>query len=188
MVIVAQQVLRGVIPSATARATRERASERGIGAHFGMAETLGWSIAACDFRIPNMPSSVQFAVSTYIRAVCKCDREARGALFDACLADDVRMVTRGREIRGRAQIAEELNRFLADPQLLRVRVTSAVDTGEKTFRYRAVADFRNGMSAEAFDAGEVDETGRIALILTFAGPLGEAVDESILEVKEAKEL
>ncbi len=94
------------------------------------------------------------------------------------------MVTRGREIRGRAQITEELNRFLADPQLLRVRVTSAVDTGEKTFRYRAVADFRNGTSAEAFDAGEIDETGRITLILTFAGPLGEAVEESIIGVKE----
>lgn len=131
-----------------------------------------------------MASPVQIAVDRYIRAVCKSEREARVALFEACLADDARMVTRGREIRGRAQITEELNRFLADPQLLRVRVTSAVDTGEKTFRYRAVADFRNGTSAEAFDAGEIDETGRITLILTFAGPLGEAVEESIIGVKE----
>ncbi|MGC4070195.1 MAG: nuclear transport factor 2 family protein [Polyangiaceae bacterium] len=128
---------------------------------------------------PNMSSPVQVAVDRYIRAVCKSDREERIALFEACLAEDVRMVTRSREIRGRAQLTEEVNRFLADPQLLRVRVTSSVDVGKTTFRYRAVADFVNGTSAEAFDAGEIDETGRIVLILTFAGPLGEATDESV---------
>lgn len=42
---------------------------------------------------------------------------------------------------------------------------------------RAVSDFRNGTSAEAFDAGQIDEDGRIALILTFAGALGEAVGQ-----------
>ena len=125
----------------------------------------------------NMSTPVRIAVETYIRAVCKCDREARVALFEACLADDVRMVTRSGEICGRAKLTEELNRFLSDPQLLRVRVTSAVDAKGTTFRFRAVADFRNGTSAEAFDAGEIDEDGRIVLILTFAGPLSEAVAE-----------
>jgi hypothetical protein len=68
---------------------------------------------------------------------------------------------------------DELASFLADPRLLRIRVTSAIDARGTTFRYRAVAEFRDGTSAESFDAGEIDGTGRISLILTFAGPLGE---------------
>jgi hypothetical protein len=121
-----------------------------------------------------MSSPVQIAVETYIRAVFERDPATRAALLEACFADDGRMVTGSREIRGRAQLAEMLNRFLADPRLLRIRLTSAVDAKGKTFRYRAAADFRDGTSAESFDAGEIDDTGRISLILTFAGPLAEA--------------
>jgi hypothetical protein len=119
-----------------------------------------------------MSSPVETAVNTYVRACT--DRNAvaeRARLFEACLADDVRMVTRSREIRGRAELVRELTRFLDDPKLLKVRVTSAIDAQGTTFRYVAVADFRDGTSAEAFDAGEIDSSGRIALILTFAGPL-----------------
>jgi hypothetical protein len=120
-----------------------------------------------------MPSPVETAVGTYIRACTDRDVAAtRAALFEACLADDVRMVTRSREIRGRARLVEELTRFLDDPKVRAVRVTSAVDARGTTFRYVATAEFSDGTSAESFDAGEIDATGRIALILTFAGPLG----------------
>ncbi|HVJ18210.1 MAG TPA: nuclear transport factor 2 family protein [Polyangiaceae bacterium] len=120
-----------------------------------------------------MPSPVEIAVDAYIRAVSEPDAALREAMLDACFAEDVRMVTRSREIRGRAALVADLNRFLADPRLLRIRVTSAIDARGTTFRYRAVADFRDGTSAESFDAGEIDANGRISLILTFAGPLGE---------------
>ena len=143
------------------------------------AEKLDWPSEGVSVETFNMSNPVRIAVETYIRAVCRSDREARVALFEACLADDVRMVTRSREIRGRAKLTEELNQFLSDPQLLRVRVASAVDAEGTTFRFRAVADFSNGTSAEAFDAGQIDEDGRIVLILTFSGPLSETVDESI---------
>lgn len=120
-----------------------------------------------------MSSPVQRAVETYIRANSEPDLQVRTALFETCLADDARMVTRSREICGRAQLVQEIERFLTDPRLLRIRVTSAVDAKGVTFRYQAVAEFRDGTSAASFDVGEVDETGRISLILTFAGPLGE---------------
>jgi hypothetical protein len=84
------------------------------------------------------------------------------------------MVTPSREIRGRAALVAMLTRFLEDAQLLRVRVISAVDARGTTFRYRAVAEMRDGTSAEAFDAGEIDASGQISLILTFAGPLADA--------------
>lgn len=87
-------------------------------------------------------------------------------------------VTRSREIRGRAALDAEIARFLADPQFGRIRLTSAIDAHRTTFRVRAVVDRRDGStSAEAFDAGEIDSDGRISVILTFAGPLGDA-DES----------
>jgi len=95
-------------------------------------------------------------------------------MIDACFAEDGRMVTRSREIRGRAALAQEMARILADPQLAHIRVASAIDARGTTFRFRGIAEFRDGTIAEAFDAGEIDATGRISLLLTFAGPLGEA--------------
>jgi hypothetical protein len=121
-----------------------------------------------------MPSPVEVAVDTYIRACCTRDPLVRSELLEASLAADVRMVTRSREIRGRAVLIQELTRFLAAPALLGIRIVSAVDASGTTFRYRAVADMRDGTSAEAFDAGEIDADGRISLILTFAGPLADA--------------
>jgi hypothetical protein len=120
-----------------------------------------------------MPSAVEIAVDTYIRACCEPDAAARAPLLEACFAADGRMVTASRELRGRDAVAELLTRFYANPQLLRIRVASAVEARGTTFRYRAVADMRDGTSAEVFDAGEIDATGRISLILTFAGPLGD---------------
>lgn len=121
-----------------------------------------------------MASPVEVAVDTYIRACCTRDPVVRAELLEASLAPDVRMVTRSREIRGRAVLIQELTRFLAAPALLGIRVVSAVDAAGTTFRYRAVADMRDGTSAEAFDAGEIDADGRISLILAFAGPLADA--------------
>lgn len=120
-----------------------------------------------------MPSPVEVAVDTYIRAASERDPRARAELLEACFAEEGRMVTPSREIRGRAALAEMLDRFLSSPDVLGIRVTSAVDARGTTFRYRAVADMKDGRSLEAFDAGEIDEEGRIRLILTFAGPLSE---------------
>lgn len=127
-----------------------------------------------------MQSPVEIAVETYIRAVGERDPNARAALIRACFAEDGRMVTRGREIRGHAALVDEIARFVADPRVLRVRMTSAVDARGTIFRYRAVAEFRDGTSAESFDAGEIDSMGRISLLLTFTGPLADASEERIV--------
>lgn len=121
-----------------------------------------------------MPNAAEIAVETYIRAWSERDPLVRAKLIEACFAADGRMVTRSREIRGRAALAEMMARLHADPQLLRIRLTSAIDAQGTTFRFRGVAERRNGTSVEAFDAGEIDDAGQISLLLTFAGPLGEA--------------
>jgi hypothetical protein len=124
-----------------------------------------------------MRSDVETAVETYIRAASERDPQARAALLEACFADEVRFVARSREIRGRAAVAEEIARLLADPQFSRIRIASVIDAGDSSFRFRSVVERRDGVSHEFFDAGMVDETGRISLVLTFAGPLAQAADE-----------
>ncbi len=120
-----------------------------------------------------MLNTVEIAVDKYIRAWSERDPAVRATLIDACFAIDGRIVMRSREIRGRDALAQEMTRFFANPELLGVRVTSAIDARGTTFRFRAVVERRDGTSLESFDAGEIDADGRISVLLTFAGPLPE---------------
>jgi hypothetical protein len=119
-----------------------------------------------------MSNAVENAVLTYIRAATERDEQVRAALIEACIAANFRMVTRGRTIVGRAAFAELVKRFLEDPEVASVRVTSAIDLGASSFRYSSIVELRSGKVLEFFDAGEVDVEGKISLILVFDGPLG----------------
>lgn len=118
-----------------------------------------------------MKSSVEAAVNTYIRAASERDPKTRGAMLESCFAADGRLISRNREVRGRAALADEIARLLADPQFERIRIVSAIDVGETTFRFQSSVERRDGTSLVFFDAGQVDATGRISLVLTFAGEL-----------------
>ena len=120
-----------------------------------------------------MPSPVETAVQTYVRASCERDPAARAKLIEACFAEDGRFVTRSAVIRGRAGVDAMIARFLADPQLLGFRLVSVLDAVGTTFRYRSVVERRDGTSLEFFDAGEIDADGRISTLLVFAGPLAD---------------
>lgn len=119
-----------------------------------------------------MPSVIETAVTTYIRAWAEPDPATRAAMLDACWAADGRLVTTNRELRGRAELAELMASFY--PRVLRIRLLSVIDAGKTSFRFRGLVDLRDGTAGEAFDAGEIDADGRISLILTFAGPLADA--------------
>lgn len=125
-----------------------------------------------------MPEPVEIAVQAYIRAVSERDPALRAQQLEACFAEQGRFVTRSREIRGRAGVAEMLTRFHADPRPFRIRLLSVVDATGTIFRFRSLVENRDGTSDEFFDAGEIDAEGRISLILTFSGPLAEAGDEA----------
>jgi hypothetical protein len=120
-----------------------------------------------------MPNAIEVAIDTYIRAWRERDAAARAQLLEACFAEDGRFVTRWRVVRGRAALAAEMASFHARSQWRSIRLASAVDTGATSFRYRGAVEFQDGKVAEAFDAGEVDATGKISLLLTFDGPLGD---------------
>lgn len=120
-----------------------------------------------------MPSPVEIAVQTYIRASGERDPAARAKLLEACFAEDGRFVTRSAVIRGRAGVDAMLARSLADPQMLGFRVASVIDAAGTTFRYRSIVERRDGTSIEFFDAGEIDADGRITTLLVFSGSLAD---------------
>ncbi len=121
-----------------------------------------------------MPSPIESTVQLYIRASGERDPVARAKLVEACFAEDGRFVTRSGVIRGRAGVDAMIARSLADPQLLGFRLASVVDAAGTTFRYRSIVERRDGTSLEFFDAGEIDDEGKIATLLVFAGPLADA--------------
>ena len=120
-----------------------------------------------------MPTPVETAVQTYIRAAGERDPATRAKLLEACFAEDARFVTRSSVIRGRAGIDATVARFHADPANLGFRLTSVVDAAGTTFRYRSVVERRDGTTLEFFDVGEIDADGRIATLLLFSGPLAD---------------
>src|SRR5690606_9756784 len=103
-----------------------------------------------------MPSPVEVAFDTYVRAWGERDPAVRVELVEACWAEDGRLVTLHRELRGRAALCEEMHRVLdvADPP--RIRIVSKVQFGLTTFRVRAVVETSRGTGPETFDAGEID--------------------------------
>jgi hypothetical protein len=121
-----------------------------------------------------MPSPVEIAVDTYIRAAGERDPATRAKLLEACFADDARLVTRSSVIRGRAAIDAMIARFFTDPDNLGFRMTSVIDAKGTTFRYASVVLRRDGSELPFFDAGEIDEHGRITTLLLFAGLLADA--------------
>ena len=121
-----------------------------------------------------MPTPVETAAHTYIRAAGERDPSERAKLLEACFAENGRFVTRSGVIRGRAAIDAMLARGLADPQFVGFRLATVVDAAGTTFRFRTIVERRDGTTLEFFDAGEIDADGRICTILVFSGPLKEA--------------
>lgn len=121
-----------------------------------------------------MSNPTEVAARTYAAAWAELDPVARARMLEACFAADGRIAARGDGIRGRAALAAAIDAFHADPRRLTTRITSAIDVQGRLFRFRAVLEHADGTPfAEVHDAGEVDAEGRIAILLTFVGPLPE---------------
>jgi hypothetical protein len=119
-----------------------------------------------------MSNPIEVAARTYAATWSEPDPEARARMLEACFAVDGRIAAAGGGIHGRA--APAIDAFLADPRRRTTRVTSAIDVQGRLFRFRAVIEAADGTPVlEVHDAGEVDAEGRIALILTYNGPLPE---------------
>jgi hypothetical protein len=120
-----------------------------------------------------MSGSIKRAVTSYAAAWAERDPARRADLLARAVTEDVRIVigAGNREIRGRAALEEEIIAFhRRAPEVRRVRVTSGIDVQGSLCRFTGVAEGPDGASGpEASDACECDASGRIRLVLTFAG-------------------
>jgi hypothetical protein len=110
------------------------------------------------------------AAQTYVAAWKEPDAVTRARLIDRCFAAEGRIVSPGAVISGRAALAAAIDGFFADPRGLSARLVSAIDAQGPIFRFRSVVEDRDGRIVfDGFDAGEVDDDGRITVLLTFGG-------------------
>lgn len=117
----------------------------------------------------------ELAARRYVDLWSERDREARAALLEACFAVDGRIVSHTRTFHGRAEIAAMIDAALADPRGLTARLTSVIDAGGSTFRFRSIGEYADGSpSFEGLDVGEIDASGRIIALYVFGGPLADA--------------
>jgi hypothetical protein len=120
-------------------------------------------------------SAAALAARRYIDAWLEADRDRRAALLAACFAVDGRISVLGKPLRGRAELAAAIDAFQVDPRKLVAAMTSPIEAGETSFRFRARFRFPDGrLHSELVDVGEVGGDGRIAALYTFADPLGDA--------------
>ena len=120
-----------------------------------------------------MSNPTEVAARSYIAAWNEPDPDVRARLLEQCWAVDARLVTGGDGYRGRAALDAAMAKFAADPRRLAARFTSPIDVQGRMFRFSGVVVQADGtvVGAEAHDVGEVDADGRIAILLTFNGPL-----------------
>lgn len=119
-------------------------------------------------------SAAELAARRYIDAWFEPDRDRRAALLEVCFAVDGRISVLGTPLRGRAKLAATIEAFQVDPRKLVAAMTSPIETGETSFRFRARFTFPDGqLHAELVDIGEIGGDGRIAALYTFSDPLSD---------------
>ncbi len=117
-------------------------------------------------------STAELAARRYIEAWLEPDRDRRAALLEACFAVDGRISVFGKPLRGRTELAAMIDAFQIDPRKPAAALTSPIEAGQTSFRFRARFTFPDGrLHAELVDIGEIDGDGRIAALYTFADPL-----------------
>jgi hypothetical protein len=119
-----------------------------------------------------MSDSIKQAVASYTAAWTERDPARRADLLASAVTDDVRVVIGAgrREIRGRAALEAEIVDFHRRAPPVRVHMTSGVDVQGSLCRFTGVVIGPDGqIGPEASDACECDDSGRIRLVLTFAG-------------------
>jgi len=103
----------------------------------------------------------------YVAAWNERDAARRARLLDECLADDFRLVTSGTVLRGREGLDGAIAAFQARRPGARAAMAGPLEVQGRLFRVTGVVEEDGQPPAWAFDAGEVDEAGRVRTILTF---------------------
>jgi hypothetical protein len=119
-----------------------------------------------------MSEAIKRAVTTLAAAWSERDPARRAELLASAVTDDIRMVIGAgkREVRGRAAFEAEIVAVQERLPPMRVRLTSGIDVQGNLCRFTGVVEGPKGqIGAEAWDACECEESGRIRLVFTFVG-------------------
>ena len=134
------------------------------------------TLIACAFLMPgSLPAqdlTAQEAVDLYGQAWAEPDEDRRRELLERAWADDGVYTDPTAEVKGREALIAHIGGFLEQAQGGRIVVTSGVDHHHGTrLRFSWAMQSAAGQTlAEGLDYGELDEDGRLKLIVGFFGP------------------
>lgn len=112
---------------------------------------------------------VRSNIEAFVAAWNEHDPAVRAALIERACAEDFRMITPGRCVRGHDGLDALMADFQARRPHDRARFASAVEVHAHTFRYLGAVERPDGAPLFTLDTGEHDAEGRLLLVLTFAG-------------------
>ena len=124
---------------------------------------------------PAQPASAQEAIDTYGSAWGEPDEAKRRAILEKAWAEDGVYVDPTAEVVGREALVQHIGRFQSGagangPQIV---VASSVDVHHSThfrFSWNMVGPDGKTVITPGMDYGQLDEDGRIKLIVGFFGP------------------
>jgi len=139
------------------------------------------------FLLPAMaasqPSSAQEAVDTYGAAWREPDEAKRRALLEKAWAEDGVYVDPTAEVVGREALVQHIGRFQASSSANGPKIVAAsrVDVHHDThlrFAWQMVGADGKTVISPGMDYGQLDEDGRLKLIVGFFGPLPPMADQA----------
>ena len=116
-----------------------------------------------------MASPTEIAARTYAAAWNEPDPDERVRMIEACFAPDGRIATSAAGIAGQAALVHAMSEFRASGCM--ARIADALDVQGRKFRFHSIVEQPDGRTDEFFDAGEVDASNRIAVLITFRGAM-----------------
>ena len=134
------------------------------------------SLLVCALLVPGsllgQNLTAQEAVDLYGAAWAEPDEERRRDLLERAWAEDGVYTDPSAEVKGREALVAHIGGFLEQAQGGRIVITSQVDHHHGTrLRFSWAMQSAAGQTlAEGMDYGELDEDGRLKLIVGFFGP------------------
>ncbi len=112
---------------------------------------------------------IRASIEAYIAAWNEHDTEQRARLLEKACADDLVLLTAGRRVTGRGELATMIADFQRRHPEARAVLSSGIDVQGTIFRYTGRVEASALAGASNMDAGECAADGRIRVLFTFTG-------------------
>lgn len=124
-------------------------------------------------------AALQTALARYLAAWHEPDPEIRRAHLTAIWAPDGLFVDPRDRIVGRENLLAHITRFRQEYPGVTFEATSGIELHHEVFRYTWQMRTADGqVRLQAFDVGQLDSQGQIALLIGFFGPFPELAQKT----------